>query len=101
MDIPAVIRENASQEELKSLEAYVNKVWATLGAMKPGDVIVVASMTKARSRDLFIECAKWYMREHRNTYMDGLSFTKGFVAIQKFDVSLLKKSFNESNTVTV
>ncbi len=97
MDIPAVVREKASQEELKDLEGYVKKVWATLEAMKPGDIVVIEQVTKARSRDLFIECAKWYMREHRSTYMDGLSFTRGFVSIQKWDCSRTKPT-RGSNT---
>jgi exosome complex RNA-binding protein Csl4 len=96
MNIPAEVREKAPQEELKNLEAYVKKVKNTLEAMKPGDVIVIANVTKQRSRDLFIEVAKWYMREHRDTYMDGLSFTKGFVSIQKFDVTPLKKRFKKA-----
>jgi hypothetical protein len=96
MNIPAEVREKAHHEELQNLEGYVNKVWSTLEAMKPGDVIVIANVTKQRSRDLFIEVAKWYMREHRDTYMDGLSFTRGFTAIQKVDVEWIMRKKEKS-----
>ncbi len=91
MNIPAEVLEKAPQEEIKNLDNYKNKVWELLGAMKPGDVITVSSVSKARNRELFIEVAKWYMREHRDTYMDGLTFTRNFVSIQKYDVAFLMK----------
>lgn len=102
MNIPAEVREKAPQGELQNLDSYVDRVWKLLMSLKPGDVVVVEKLTKPETRDLFIEVAKWYMREHRNTYMDGLTFTRGFVAIQKYDVAwLMQKKTGKGNNVTV
>lgn len=88
MEIPAVIREKAPQMEIMELEKYLNKVWALLDAMKPGDLINIAKNTRPETRELFMECIKLYMREHE--WQNGLSFTRGFVDLQKYDISFIK-----------
>lgn len=77
--------------ELTELEKYIKRVWNLLQGMKPGDVLAIEKLCKPETRELFIETAKWYMRLHNSTYQDGLSFTKGFMAVQKYDVSFLMK----------
>ena len=86
MEIPEVIREKAAHRGLTDLE-YVIKVWTLLEGMKPGDIIVIEKITKAETRDAFIDSVKLYMDEHRDTYMDGLSFRNGFKELAKYDLS--------------
>ena len=88
MEIPEVIREKAPLMELSNLEAYVDKVWKLMESMKPGDVINIANVSKEETRELFTECVKFYMREH--VWQDGLSFSKGFVSVQKYDITYSK-----------
>ena len=71
----------------KSVDDYLEKVWKLLIAMKPGDCLTIDNLCKPGTRELFIECCKFYMREHNDTYQDGLTFTRGFQAIQKYDLS--------------
>jgi len=87
MNAPAVIREKAPHMNQKSVDDYLDKVWKLLKAMKPGDCLIIDNLCKPETRELFIECCKFYMREHNSTYQDGLTFSKGFVAIQKYDLS--------------
>jgi hypothetical protein len=101
MNIPDVIREKATQMSPEQLEKYISGVEDLLKAMKTGDVLVISSVSKTRNRDLFIEVAKWYMRKNRDTYMDGLTFTKGFIAIQKYVFIPFKKRTKESKNVTL
>jgi hypothetical protein len=89
MEIPEVIREKAPQMEIKKLEEYVTRVNDLLKAMKPGDVINIAKASKEDTRELFLECIKYYMRSHE--WQDGLSFTRGFVSVQKYDISFTKE----------
>ena len=89
MMIPDVIRENAKQLEQKELEEYVTRVWKLLEVMKPGDVLVIEKLCKPDTRVLFTESVKYYMREHE--WQDGLSFSKGFVAVQKYDLAFIKR----------
>ncbi len=90
MEIPEVIREKASQMKESELEAYVKKVHALMEAMKPGDVLVIEKITKSDTRELFVETVKYYMDMHREDYQDGLSFSKGFVSVQKYDITFSK-----------
>jgi hypothetical protein len=89
MEIPEVIREKASQMKESELEGYLRKVLTLVAAMKPGDILVIEKLTKPETRELFIECVKFYMREHE--WQDGLSFTKGFVSVQKYDITYTKR----------
>lgn len=88
MIIPDVIRENAKQLESNDLEEYVTRVWKLLEVMKPGDVLVIEKLCKPETRDLFLESIKFYMREHE--WQDGLSFSKGFVEIRKYDLVFMR-----------
>jgi hypothetical protein len=97
MEIPTVIREKASQMKESELEAYVKKVHALMEAMKPGDVLVIERLTKPDTRELFVECIKFYMREHE--WQDGLSFSKGFLSVQKYDITFSKG--RKCNNVTL
>ena len=88
MEIPEAIREKAPQMELTELDRYIDKVWKLLEAMKPGDIFVIEKLCKPDTRELFVECIKYYMRSH--PWQDGLSFTRGFINLQKYDISFSK-----------
>jgi hypothetical protein len=88
MIIPTVIREKAKDFEEKDLQDYVERVNKLLEGMKPGDQFEILKLTKEINRELFLECCKHYMRNHE--WQDGLSFTKGFVEIRKYDLAFIK-----------
>jgi hypothetical protein len=88
MYIPPQVREKAPDMELKKLDEYIDRVWKLMAAMKPGDVINIAGASKAETRELFLECIKYYMRSHE--WQDGLSFSKGFINVQKYDIAFIK-----------
>lgn len=90
MDIPTIVREKAADLEEPDLQNYVQKVMKMLKGMKPGDQLVISKITKANTRELFLECCKWYMRMHNEDYQDGLSFGKGFETLTKYDLSFIK-----------
>jgi len=87
MDIPTVVREKAPDFEESQLREYVNKVFDFLKNMKPGANISISRLAKEDNRDLFLETCKFYMRQH--DYQDGLSFTKDFERIKKYDITFL------------
>lgn len=87
MDIPTVVREKALDFEESKLREYVNKVFDFLQKMKPGDDIRVNKLAKEDTRDLFLEVCKFYMRQH--DYQDGLSFSKNYERIYKYDITFL------------
>lgn len=89
MDIPTIVREKAQDLE-EPLQNYVEKVMKMLKGMKPGDQLVVSKITKANTRELFLECCKWYMRMHNEDYQDGLSFGRGFETLTKYDLEFIK-----------
>lgn len=89
MDIPAVIREKARDFEEKDLKEYVERVNRLLEGMNPGDKLEIAKLTRESNRELFLECCKYYLRSHE--WQDGLSFTKGFAAIQKYDMAFIRR----------
>jgi hypothetical protein len=84
MIIPDVIHEYAKQLELSELEEYVARVWKLLGAMKPGDVLIIEKLCKPDTKDLFLESIKFYMRSHE--WQDGLSFSQGFKELRKYEL---------------
>lgn len=94
MEIPAVIREKASQMKVKELEDYVLKVNKLLHGMKPGDSLVIDKITKSDTRELFIETVKWYMRLHSDTYQEGLSFSGGYEKLRKNDLAWASTSLS-------
>ena len=84
MIIPEVIREKARDFEEKDLEDYITRVIKLLEAMKPGDRLEVANLTKENNRDLFILCVKFYIR--KTTYQGGIEFNADFSMIKKYDI---------------
>jgi hypothetical protein len=90
MTIPTVIREKARDFKKKDLQEYVERVNKLLGGMKPGDQFEILKLTRENNRELFLECCMNYMRNHE--WQDGLSFSKGFVEIRKYDLAFIKGS---------
>ncbi len=66
-----------------NLNEYIDRVWQKLETMIPGDVIDIKE-TARNNPELFVECCKYYMREHE--WQDGLSFSKGFRELRKYDL---------------
>lgn len=97
MEIPTVIREKARDFKEKELEDYVSRVNNLLKGMQPGNKIEIGKVTREKNLDLFIECVKFYMREH--AWQDGLSFTVGFTALRKTDLSFLRKGKGKKVTM--
>jgi hypothetical protein len=97
MEIPEVIREKARDFKEKELEEYITRVNNLLLGMQPGNKIEIDKVTKEKNRDLFIECVKFYMREH--AWQDGLSFVGGFSALRKYDLSFLRNPKGKKVTV--
>jgi hypothetical protein len=86
--IPDEIRKanpGISDEELSD---YLDRVWLLLKELRSGQLLVVKDVA-TRYPDLFTECCKNYMREHE--YQDGLSFTRGFTAVQKYDLAFIQQ----------
>ena len=75
--------------DLKDIEsaAYQQKVYKLLEGMKTGDKLQIEKITKADTRDHFIDVVKQYMREHE--WQDGLSFGKAFTELKKQDLSFI------------
>lgn len=88
MDIPTSVREKAQDFEESQLQNYVAKVFNFLKDLKPGANLPINKLTKEDTRDLFLETCKFYMRQH--DYQDGLSFSKGFERIYKYDITFIK-----------
>lgn len=85
--IPAKIRKLNPEMTDEQLSGYIDNVWKLCENMRPGEVIVIKSIAKNHPQ-LFTECVKNYMDEH--DWQDGLTFTKGFEAVQKYDISYTK-----------
>lgn len=81
--IPEEIRKAACGMPDDQLNTYIDKVWECLERMKPGNAIIIKEHAKMFPQ-LFIECAKNYMREHE--YQDGLSFADGYDILRKHDL---------------
>jgi hypothetical protein len=93
MDIPAVIREKASQMKETELIEYINKVNTLLETMKPEDRLDIIRITKPDTRDLFIETVKLFMSQHEWQY--GLSFSSAFTELRKYDLEFIKRNTKE------
>jgi hypothetical protein len=81
------------------LQEYFAKVQNLLSGMKPGDRVEISKMAKEKNRELFIECCKYYMRQHE--WQDGLSFGKGFQTLTKYDLTFIKGKESKRENVTV
>jgi hypothetical protein len=97
MDIPAVIREKASIMNESELEDYIKKVNVLLKTMKTDDRLDIIRITKPETRDLFIEIVKLFMREHE--WQQGLSFSKRFTELRKYDLDFIKNSNKKNVTL--
>ena len=85
--IPEQIKKLNTGRTDEELCAYIDIVWNRCKNMVAGEVIVIKEMGTDYP-ELFIECAKYYMRNHE--WQDGLFFTRGFNALQKLDISFTK-----------
>lgn len=85
--IPAEIKNLNPGMTDEQLSEYIDKVWKVCENMKPGEVINIESFAK-NYPELFTACVKDYMNNHE--WQDGMSFTKGFEAVQKYDISYTK-----------
>lgn len=88
--IPEEIRKVNPDMPDAELGTYIDKVWQLLESMVPGNVIIISEVAR-KYPELFIECAKWYMREHNDTYQEGLSFADGYEQLRKYDLAFINK----------
>jgi hypothetical protein len=79
------------------IDEYTDKVYKLLLEMKPGDSLQVLKITKPETRELFVEKVKQFMREHEWQY--GLSFSKGFTELRKYDLDFIMQNNKAKNEI--
>jgi hypothetical protein len=78
-------------------EDYDLKVYMLLERMKAGDILQIEKITRAETREKFIEAVKKYMREHE--WQAGLSFAKSFTELRKYDLTFIMKNDKTKNLI--